>query len=86
VNGSQLFEVAAVRFGGHRHHLGRQGQIGVEVLHPEHRPLGAVPVGRIRDGCHPVDAESAHRLEPLGAPEHAPIPPSVYESLTYRCI
>ena len=57
--------------GRHADRLRRQGQVGVEVLHAEHRPSGARACRLLDRRGDPVDPEAADRVEPLRPLDHA---------------
>jgi hypothetical protein len=48
---------------GRRHRLGRERQVGIEVLHAKDRAVNRRH--GLRGRRHPVDAEAAQRLHPL---------------------
>ena len=52
--------------------LGRQREVGVEVLHAQHRPSGVRPCRLVRRGGDEVDPEASNRLEPLRPLDHGP--------------
>ena len=67
----------AVRFGGLQalggdaDGLGRERQVGVEVLHPQDRPVGIRLRGTVGRGGDAVDAEAANGFEASRARDHA---------------
>ena len=72
MKGSQLFAFGGLQaLDGDADGLGRERQVGVEVLHPQHRPVGIGLRGTVGRGGDAVDAEAANGVEPLRPPDHA---------------